>query len=101
MSWNILEDPTLPALKRLRGFLRSAGRYGNSPFLIGHYGGLGELAQGFCRCVSCDKSWFRTHTVFLDHVLFRVALTFSDGKFFRCVFQAKHPFQRLLALPFN
>ncbi|KAF8590293.1 FAD/NAD(P)-binding domain-containing protein [Ramaria rubella] len=42
-------DPTLPALLRLRGYLRSAGRYGNSPFLVGHYGGLGELAQGFCR----------------------------------------------------
>lgn len=25
------------------------GRYGPSPFLIGHYGGAGELAQGFCR----------------------------------------------------
>jgi len=42
-------DPTLPALVRLRQYLRSAGRYGNSPFLVGHYGGLGELAQGFCR----------------------------------------------------
>lgn len=30
-------------------YLLSAGRYGNSPFLIGHYGGAGELAQGFCR----------------------------------------------------
>ncbi|KAF8529845.1 GDP dissociation inhibitor-domain-containing protein [Gautieria morchelliformis] len=42
-------EPTLSALKRLRRFLRSAGRYGSSPFLLGHYGGLGELAQGFCR----------------------------------------------------
>ncbi len=42
-------DQTLPALQRLRSYLRSTGRYGPSPFLVGHYGGLGELAQGFCR----------------------------------------------------
>jgi Rab proteins geranylgeranyltransferase component A len=40
---------TLHALTRLRSYLRSAGRYGASPFLVGHYGGLGEIAQGFCR----------------------------------------------------
>ncbi|CAE6450115.1 unnamed protein product [Rhizoctonia solani] len=40
---------TLPALVRTRTYLRSVGRYGPSPFLIGHYGGAGELAQGFCR----------------------------------------------------
>ncbi|KAF9518422.1 hypothetical protein BS47DRAFT_1325426 [Hydnum rufescens UP504] len=43
------EEPLEKALHRLRKYTRSAGRYGNSPFLIGHYGGLGELAQGFCR----------------------------------------------------
>ncbi|KAI0314736.1 GDP dissociation inhibitor-domain-containing protein [Amylostereum chailletii] len=43
------EDTTLPALIRLRSHLRSSGRYGSSPFLVGHYGGLGEIAQGFCR----------------------------------------------------
>ncbi|GJE83975.1 FAD/NAD(P)-binding domain-containing protein [Phanerochaete sordida] len=42
-------DPTLPALHRIRRYLRSTGRYGPSPFLVGHYGGIGELAQGFCR----------------------------------------------------
>lgn len=42
-------DPTLPALQRVRRYLRSAGRYGASPFLVGHYGGVGEIAQGFCR----------------------------------------------------
>ncbi|OBZ66646.1 Rab proteins geranylgeranyltransferase component A [Grifola frondosa] len=42
-------DTTLPALQRIRQYLRSAGRYGASPFLVGHYGGLGEIAQGFCR----------------------------------------------------
>ncbi|KAJ7621592.1 GDP dissociation inhibitor-domain-containing protein [Mycena polygramma] len=42
-------DPTLAALHRLRRYLRSAGRYGSSPFLVGHYGSSGEIAQGFCR----------------------------------------------------
>ncbi|CAE6491346.1 unnamed protein product [Rhizoctonia solani] len=43
------QDQTLRALLRTRTYLRSVGRYGPSPFLIGHYGGSGELAQGFCR----------------------------------------------------
>lgn len=42
-------DATLPAMTRMRSYLRSSGRYGASPFLVGHYGGLGEIAQGFCR----------------------------------------------------
>ena len=44
-----MADATLQALTRLRSYLRSSGRYGASPFLVGHYGGLGEVAQGFCR----------------------------------------------------
>ncbi|OJT07504.1 Rab proteins geranylgeranyltransferase component A [Trametes pubescens] len=43
------DEPSLPALTRIRQYLRSAGRYGATPFLVGHYGGLGETAQGFCR----------------------------------------------------
>ncbi|KAF8914120.1 GDP dissociation inhibitor-domain-containing protein [Gymnopilus junonius] len=42
-------EPTLFTLQRLQRYLRSAGRYGPSPFLIGHYGGIGDIAQGFCR----------------------------------------------------
>jgi RAB protein geranylgeranyltransferase component A len=42
-------EPALPTLVRLRKYLRSGGRYGPSPFLIGHYGGIGDIAQGFCR----------------------------------------------------
>lgn len=45
----MIVDPTLPALHRIRKYLRSTGRYGPSPFLFGHYGGVGENAQGFCR----------------------------------------------------
>ncbi|TFY83253.1 hypothetical protein EWM64_g759 [Hericium alpestre] len=47
-------DPTQPALGRLRDTLRSSGRYGTSPFLVGHYGGLGEIAQGFCRVAAVN-----------------------------------------------
>ena len=45
-------EATLPTLLRLRTFLRSTGRYGPSPFLIGHYGGIGDIAQGFCRAAA-------------------------------------------------
>ncbi|KAK0236135.1 GDP dissociation inhibitor-domain-containing protein [Armillaria nabsnona] len=43
------QDSTLRTLHRIRHYLRSTGRYGSSPFLVGHYGGSGEIAQGFCR----------------------------------------------------
>ncbi|WVQ64875.1 uncharacterized protein L199_003044 [Kwoniella botswanensis] len=42
-------EPTLPALIRTRRYLKSIGRYGNNAFLVGQYGGAGEIAQGFCR----------------------------------------------------
>jgi RAB protein geranylgeranyltransferase component A len=48
-TFGTIADVTQEALTRLRSYLRSAGRYGASPFLVGHYGGLGEIAQGFCR----------------------------------------------------
>ena len=42
----------------MRHYLRSSGRYGPSPFLVGHYGGLGELAQGFCRISAVNGSTY-------------------------------------------
>ncbi|PPQ66273.1 hypothetical protein CVT26_010957 [Gymnopilus dilepis] len=42
-------EPTGSTLQRLQRYLRSSGRYGPSPFLVGHYGGIGDIAQGFCR----------------------------------------------------
>lgn len=44
-------DLALPSLTRLRSFLHSIGRYSPSPFLVGHYGGAGDLIGGFSRCV--------------------------------------------------
>ncbi|KAF8509649.1 FAD/NAD-P-binding domain-containing protein [Hysterangium stoloniferum] len=49
-------EPVLPVLSRIRKYIRSSGRYGNSPFLVGHYGGLGELSQGFCRTSAVNGS---------------------------------------------
>ncbi|GAA5872668.1 hypothetical protein JCM16303_004598 [Sporobolomyces ruberrimus] len=42
-------DPALPALRRLRSIIHSVGRYGPSPYLVGHYGGAGDLVGGFSR----------------------------------------------------
>lgn len=42
----------------MRRYLRSSGRYGPSPFLVGHYGGLGELVQGFCRVSAVNGSTY-------------------------------------------
>ncbi|WVQ74521.1 hypothetical protein IAR50_004122 [Cryptococcus sp. DSM 104548] len=43
------DEKSLPSLIRTRRYLRSIGRYGPSSFLVGQYGGAGEVAQGFCR----------------------------------------------------
>ncbi|GAA5896606.1 uncharacterized protein JCM6883_006958 [Sporobolomyces salmoneus] len=42
-------DPALGALRRLRSIIHSVGRYGPSPYLVGHYGGAGDLVGGFSR----------------------------------------------------
>ncbi|BGP12989.1 hypothetical protein JCM10213_002080 [Rhodosporidiobolus nylandii] len=42
-------NPALPALRRLRGIIHAVGRYGPSPYLVGHYGGAGDLVGGFSR----------------------------------------------------
>ena len=45
-------------MQRIRRYLRSTGRYGPSPFLVGHYGGLGEIAQGFCRTAAVSGATY-------------------------------------------
>ncbi|BGP36932.1 hypothetical protein JCM10449v2_000834 [Rhodotorula kratochvilovae] len=42
-------DPALAALQRLRAMIQAMGRYGPSPYLVGHYGGAGDLVGGFSR----------------------------------------------------
>ncbi|KAH8115765.1 FAD/NAD-binding domain-containing protein [Phellopilus nigrolimitatus] len=57
-------DTIIPALTRIKHYLRSAGRYGPSPFLVGQYGGLGELAQGFCRvCAVSGGTYILGHDI--------------------------------------
>ncbi|KAF9242961.1 FAD/NAD(P)-binding domain-containing protein [Melanogaster broomeanus] len=53
---NFPGEATLMALRRVRSCLRSTGRYGLSPFLVGYYGGSGEIAQGFCRAAAVNGS---------------------------------------------
>lgn len=48
LCWDA-QEPAATAMERTRRMLRGYGRYGASPFLVGQYGGAGELAQGFCR----------------------------------------------------
>lgn len=43
------DGSTIPAVTRLRKYMQSTGRYGKSPYLLGQYGGVGEIVQGFCR----------------------------------------------------
>jgi RAB protein geranylgeranyltransferase component A len=47
-----ITETTLPALHRIRAYLKASGRYGSSSFLVGYYGGSGEIAQGFCRAAA-------------------------------------------------
>ncbi|KIK93847.1 hypothetical protein PAXRUDRAFT_144125 [Paxillus rubicundulus Ve08.2h10] len=51
-------ESTLTALRRVRSSIRSMGRYGPSPFLVGYYGGSGEIAQGFCRAAAVNGSTY-------------------------------------------
>ncbi|KAF8550256.1 FAD/NAD(P)-binding domain-containing protein [Imleria badia] len=53
-SCNFSGELTSTALHRVRRCLRSAGRYGSSPFLVGYYGGSGEITQGFCRATAVN-----------------------------------------------
>lgn len=39
----------MQGLEKTQRYLKSLGRYGNAPFLVGLYGGGSEIAQGFCR----------------------------------------------------
>ncbi|KAE8267678.1 hypothetical protein A4X09_0g4670 [Tilletia walkeri] len=43
------QEPTSQALNKMRTHMRSMGKYGQGAYLVGQYGGAGELAQGYCR----------------------------------------------------
>lgn len=48
LCWDAMES-SASAIDRTRRSLRGLGRYGDAAFLVGQFGGAGELAQGFCR----------------------------------------------------
>ncbi|PWN43812.1 FAD/NAD(P)-binding domain-containing protein [Ceraceosorus guamensis] len=46
------DEPTKEALTRAKQHLSGIGRFGNSSYLVGQYGGAGELAQSYCRAAA-------------------------------------------------
>ncbi|EST09633.1 GDP dissociation inhibitor [Kalmanozyma brasiliensis GHG001] len=51
-------ETTEVAMARAKSHMQSVGRYGNSAYLVGQYGGAGELAQGYCRASAVKGGMF-------------------------------------------
>ncbi|SPO27559.1 related to Rab proteins geranylgeranyltransferase component A 2 [Ustilago trichophora] len=51
-------ETTEVAMARAKSHMQSVGRYGNSAYLVGQYGGAGELAQGYCRASAVKGGTF-------------------------------------------
>ncbi len=51
-------ETTETAMSRAKSHMSSVGRYGNSAYLVGQYGGAGELAQGYCRASAVKGGMF-------------------------------------------
>ena len=51
-------ETTEVAMARAKCHMQSVGRYGNSAYLVGQYGGAGELAQGYCRASAVKGGMF-------------------------------------------
>lgn len=45
-------------MERIKTHIDSVGRYGNSAYLVGQYGGAGEMAQCFCRAAAVQGATF-------------------------------------------
>ncbi|KZT53368.1 FAD/NAD(P)-binding domain-containing protein [Calocera cornea HHB12733] len=70
-----VSDPALPGIKAIRQHLLGTGRYGPSAYLVGHYGGAGELAQLFCRMAAV-----RGTPYILQHAVERLELPSKGGE---------------------
>ena len=57
LAWDDNER-TDTALARTHQGLAGLGRYGDASYLVGQYGGAGELAQGFCRASAVNGATF-------------------------------------------
>ncbi|SJX63871.1 related to Rab proteins geranylgeranyltransferase component A 2 [Sporisorium reilianum f. sp. reilianum] len=51
-------ETTQVAMARAKAHMQSVGRYGNSAYLVGQYGGASELAQGYCRAAAVKGGMF-------------------------------------------
>ena len=82
-------DLTLEALRRTRRYIKSIGRYGSGAFLVGQYGGAGEIAQGFCRYASSiAQGRGRRTTDEAGHVLYSAELMFLGRNQFQSYSQS-------------
>ncbi len=68
-------ETTQSAMARAKSHMQSVGRYGNSAYLVGQYGGAGELAQGYCRASAVKGGMF-----ILDHRIQSLKRDDSDTK---------------------
>ncbi|PWY98381.1 FAD/NAD(P)-binding domain-containing protein [Testicularia cyperi] len=68
------KESTHIAVSRARLHMKSVGRYGNAAYLVGQYGGAGELAQGYCRASAVKGGIF-----ILDHDVKRLQKD-ADGR---------------------
>lgn len=72
LAWDDTE-PASSAFARTRQNLQGMGRYGDGAFLVGQYGGAGELTQGFARASAVQGGVF-----VLGHAVSSLAHT-DDG----------------------
>lgn len=54
----MISDSTAAAMERIRRHITGIGRYGNAAYLVGQYGGAGEMAQCFCRASAVQGGTF-------------------------------------------
>ncbi|PWN90262.1 FAD/NAD(P)-binding domain-containing protein [Acaromyces ingoldii] len=52
------KDSKAASMERIKTHIDSVGRYGNSAYLVGQYGGAGEMAQCFCRAAAVQGATF-------------------------------------------
>lgn len=52
------DESAVSAMHRIQRHIVSVGRYGNSAYLVGQYGGAGEMAQCYCRASAVQGGTF-------------------------------------------
>ncbi|KAL6939976.1 hypothetical protein ACO0QE_003854 [Hanseniaspora vineae] len=70
---------TQMAIERIRKCLTSYEVYGPFPTLFSKYGGVGELAQGFCRSAAVGGCTYKLKTRITEYNASKKEITFQDG----------------------